>query len=680
MARLERPITRRQSLWLLAAATTAFTPLAQHMPLWLSVFAGIAFAWRAWLTLRGGRLPARWLLVLMVAAGSAGVFIEYRSLFGRTPGIALLLIFLSLKLMELRASRDAVVTVLLCYFLILGQFLFTQTIPTALLTCAAVILTTAALLAANNDRPSIRQQLHHAGSLLLQAIPLMLLLFLLFPRITGPLWGMPEDRRSAVSGLTDTMAPGSIAQVSQSDAVAFRVAFKSAPPAQASLYWRGLVMPDFDGRAWRVRETRDAYTKPPYSQQPSEQPSPGNKPVDYELTLEPHGKRWLFALESPLILPAESALTRDYQLLAHQPIRTRQRYALSSSPAIKKGLADPVDVLHASLALPANSNPRTRALAAGWRKQHGTGNGADAAIAKTAEDFFNRQLLSYTLNPPLAGQHSVDEFLFDSKRGFCEHFASAFAFALRAAGVPARVVAGYQGGEVNPVDGYLVVRQYDAHAWTEVWLDKQGWVRIDPTAIAAPRRIDSNLASAIPITDTPPFLMREQMPWLKALRYRLDAVNNGWNQWVLGYDPQRQRDFLQRFGLDADWRNMTALLAALCGLALLILTFWVLRQREKMDPARRAWRRFTRKLAKRGVVWQAWEGPDTFAARATQKLPVQAEKIHAIARCYANLRYARHASYADTPPNDGVAQSHSVAHRKTLANGLARLNQLINEL
>jgi hypothetical protein len=244
------------------------------------------------------------------------------------------------------------------------------------------------------------------------------------------------------------------------------------------------------------------------------------------------------------------------------------------------------------------------------------------------------------LNPPLTGRDSVDEFLFDNKRGFCEHFASAFAFALRAAGVPARVVAGYQGGEINPVDGFLVVRQYDAHAWTEVWLAKQGWMRVDPTAIAAPRRIDSSLATAILTNETLPFLARNDMAWLKAIRYQIDAVTNGWNQWVLGYDPQRQRDLLTRLGLDTDWRNMTALLAVLCGAALLLLTGWVLRQRERIDPVRRAWRRFTAKLTKRGIVWQPWEGPDTLAARAASQLPAHATKIHAIARSYARLRYA----------------------------------------
>lgn len=652
MARLDRPVSRRQSLWLLLAAVTAFAPLAAHMPVWLALFAGAAFVWRGWITQRGGRLPPRWLLVLLVVAGSLGVFFEYRSLFGRTPGIALLLIFLSLKLMELRAPRDAVVTVLLCYFLILGQFLFTQTLLTGFITCLAVVITTAALLAANNDRPTLRQQLEHAGRLLLQALPFMLLLFILFPRITGPLWGMPEDRRTALSGLTDAMAPGTIAQLSQSDAIAFRVAFTGAfrgtAPAQSSLYWRGLVMPDFDGRTWRVSQTREAYTTPPYVEQKG-------KPIDYELTLEPHGKRWLFALESPTTLPTESGLTRDYQLLSRQPVRSRLRYTQRTVPDIKKGLTESPEILQESLALPKHSNPRTRAIAEGWRQRHGNN---DAAIVKTAEDFFSNQLLRYTLNPPLAGSDSVDEFLFDNKRGFCEHFAAAFAFALRAAGVPARVVAGYQGGEINPVDGFLVVRQYDAHAWTEVWLAKQGWVRIDPTAIAAPRRIDSSLATAIPADETLPFLSRNDMAWLKAVRYQIDAVTNGWNQWVLGYDPQRQRDLLTRLGLDADWRNMTALLAVLCGAALLLLTGWVLRQRERIDPARLAWRRFTAKLAKRGIVWQPWEGPDTLANRAASQLPLHAAEIHAIARSYARLRYAAQPSSA----------------------GLTELNQHINDL
>ena len=250
-------------------------------------------------------------------------------------------------------------------------------------------------------------------------------------------------------------------------------------------------------------------------------------------------------------------------------------------------------------------------------------------------------MLIYTLNPPLLGTDMVDEFLFDSKRGFCEHFAAAFVFTLRAAGVPARVVAGYQGGEINPVDGYLEVRQYDAHAWTEVWIAGRGWVRIDPTAISAPSRINSNLAAAVPANERLPFLARADLAWLKELRYRLDAVTNGWNQWVLGYNPQRQRDLLASLGLkEPDWRSMTAVLSVLCGGVMLGLTAWILRNRLRVDPALAAWRRFTARLARRGIVWQAWEGPLAFAERAARQIPNHAASINAIASIYARLRYA----------------------------------------
>lgn len=629
MARSNRPVSRRQAWWLLATALAASLPLTPQLPLWLSLSVGVAFSWRAALTWRQWRLPPRWLLVLLVIAGTAGVFMQYRTTLGRTPGIALLVVFLGLKLMELRSARDAVALALLCYFLVFGQFLFTQTIPTALMACLTVIVTTAALLAASDDRPQPQQQIRRAGLMLVQALPFMLLLFLLFPRVQGPLWGIPQDRFSAVSGLSDTMSPGSIAQLSRSDAIAFRVQFKGEVPPQSQLYWRGPVMPSFDGRSWRVAQTVGAYSEIPYAGI--------GAPVDYEVTLEPHGKFWLFALELPATLPPESALTSDYQPIARQAVRNRMRYTQSAWPEAIAGLNDPPSILRSALALPRDGNPRMRAVSAGWRAQHGNDG---AAILAEAENLFNRQLLIYTLNPPLLGTDMVDEFLFDTKRGFCEHFAAAFVFALRAAGVPARVVAGYQGGEVNPVDGYLVVRQYDAHAWAEVWLAGRGWVRIDPTAISAPSRINNNLAAAVPAGEGLPFLARGDLAWLKELRHRLDAVTNGWNQWVLGYNPQRQRDLLASLGMnEPDWRSMTAVLSVLCGAVMLGLTGWILRNRLRVDPALAAWRRFTARLAKRGIAWQSWEGPLAFAERAARQIPAHAKSIHEIAELYARLRY-----------------------------------------
>ena len=633
MARASRPVTRRQAWWLLASALAAGLPLAPQLPTWLLVAAGLGLAWRALLTWGRWHLPSRLLLMLLVAAGTAGVFFEYRSIIGRTPGIALLAVFLTLKLLELRSARDAIVTALLCYFLVLGQFLFTQTIPTALFACVTVLVTTAALLAAADDRPPPRHQLARAGLLLAQALPFMLLLFILFPRVQGPLWGIPQDRFSAVSGLSDTMSPGSIAQISQSDAVAFRVKFAGPIPPQSQLYWRGPVMPSFDGRSWRVTQVAGVHTEVPWSA--------SGTPVDYEVTLEPHGKFWLFALELPATLPPDSALTLDFQPVARQAVRTRMRYTQRAWPDAIAGAEERPERLRGALSLPRDGNPRTRAIAAEWRARHGNDG---AAILAAAESFFLGQFLVYTLNPPLLGADSVDEFLFDSKRGFCEHFASAFVFALRAAGVPARIVAGYQGGEVNPVDGYLVVRQYDAHAWAEVWIAGRGWVRVDPTAISAPSRVNTNIAAAVPEGEALPFLARGDMAWLRDLRNRLDAVTNGWNQWVLGYNPQRQRDLLASLGMkEPDWRAMTAVLAVLCGTAMLVLAFWILRNRLRVDPALAAWRRFTARLGRRGVNWRSWEGPLAFAERAARELPGRAGDIRAIAELYARARYGRDA-------------------------------------
>lgn len=641
MARDKRPVSQRQTWWLLAAALSAFLPLASLLSPWLAASATAVMLLRGWMTWRQWRLPPKFILVVLTIAATAGVIVEYRTMFGRLPGVALLSAFLALKLLELRGARDAMAVVLLCYFLVLTQFMFTQSIAIALMACVTVLITTATLAAATDDRPAPAFLLRRAGVLLVQGLPFMLLLFVLFPRVQGPLWGLPQDRTSAVSGLSDNMSPGSIAQLSQSDTIAFRVQFDGKPPAQHMLYWRGPVMPSFDGRSWRVTRFSGVRTQPPFQVTGPKQ--------DYEVTLEPLGKSWVFALDFPDKLPPDSAYTEDLQLLSRQPIRARMRYSMSAFPETSVGADNTPSLIAEALELPRSGNPRTREVAAKWREKYGDNS---EAIVAEAENFFLRQLLSYTLNPPLLSEDVIDGFLFDSKRGFCEHFASAFAFALRAAGVPTRIVAGYQGGEINPVDGLLVVRQYDAHAWTEVWLKGRGWVRFDPTAISAPQRIADNFAATAPENDSLPFLARSDMAWLRDIRNQMEAATNVWNQWVLGYTPQRQREFLQGLGFKTpDWQEMTAALAALCGVVLLLLTAWILYTRKKLDPAVRLWKKFTARLAKRGVQWHTWEDPLVFAERAASILPVHADTIRGIANDYANLRYAVPPSFsnADTP-------------------------------
>ena len=644
------PLAQAQVWWLLATGLAVMAPLAPHVPAWLTAAALATFAWRGWLAWRGQPLPARWLLILLVFAGSGGVMFQFRTLFGQNPGVALLILFLALKQLEARTARDGLAIVFLAYFLALALFFYSQAIPAAIATAFGTLVATATLLSLADHRSPPKAQLRQAATMLLQATPFMLLLFVLFPRVQGPLWGLPKDANSALTGLSETMAPGAISQLSQSDAIAFRVRFPEATalPTRQHLYWRGPVLSEFDGRAWHV--SRSA----PRRQLPYAEPTVGG--IDYEVTLEPHGKPWLFALELPGQTATDSLATPDFQLLAREPVTSRRRYNLRSYPDLHAGQDDPETLRARAAQLPAGSNPRIRELAAGWRASAAS----DEDILRQAQAFFLRQGLIYTLSPPLLGEQTADEFLFDTKQGFCEHFANAFAVALRAAGVPARVVTGYQGGEENPVDGYLTVRQYDAHAWTEVWLATRGWLRVDPTAISAPTRIDLNLAAAVPAGDPLPMLMRVDLAWLRDLRFRWDAVTNTWNQWVLGYNPERQRQLLQRLGMaEPDWRGMTAALTALSGAAMLALTAWTLRQRRRLDPAAALWARLSKRLARRGLARQAAEGPLDYAERVAAALPAAAADMRAMAALYARLRYGPHSS-------DAAALIDQLRHRITI--------------
>ena len=330
-------------------------------------------------------------------------------------------------------------------------------------------------------------------------------------------------------------------------------------------------------------------------------------------------------------------MSREYQVLSRTPVRSRFRYELRSYLDYVAGRDDSGELLQSQLNLPAN-NPRTRALAEQWRNELAS----DEAVIRRMLDHFRQESYFYTLTPPLLGENSIDQFLFGTRRGFCEHYASAFVFAMRVAGIPARVVTGYQGGERNPVDGYLIVRQSDAHAWAEVWLKGKGWVRIDPTAAIAPNRIEVGLAAAVPAGEPLPFLVRSDLSWLRQVRFRWEAVTNSWNQWVLGYTPERQREVLSRLGMrDPDWKAMTATMAALCGFLLLGLTAWALHKRVRVDPTVRAWNRLSRKLARIGLARLDWEGPTDYVRRVALARPDLSQPMESIATLYIQLRYGK---------------------------------------
>ncbi|WP_332674540.1 transglutaminase TgpA family protein [Aromatoleum sp.] len=621
------PLDHQSARWLLATAAATLAPHAIHLPPWLLAICALLLAWRSQLPWQKGAAGHR-VAILFLALGTAvGVRLHFGHFFGRDSGVALLAALLCLKVLESSSARDVRACVLLSFFLQLGLFFYDQTPAIGALALVGSLLAIVTLTSLQDAAAPLAAQLRTGALLLAQGLPFMIALFVLFPRVQGPLWGLPADAYAGRSGLSDSMTPGSISQLGLSDAIAFRAAFRAAPPPRAQRYWRGPVLTTFDGQTWRP----GSYT---VASQPSYRAA--GPTYRYRLTLEPHGQNWLLALDYPAGVVRGARYASDHRLLADAPLRGRSRFDLVATPSALIGLDENSAVLAAARHLPPESNPRARALA----RKFAESDASPAVILERTLAHLRASRLTYTLNPPRLGKHSVDGFLFDTRRGFCEHFSSAFVFLIRAAGVPSRVVTGYQGGEINPIDGSLVVRQSDAHAWAEVWLAGRGWVRVDPTALAAPLRIEAGLGAALPEGEPLPFMRRTQFAWLLAVRNQWEAASHTWNQWVLGYNPDRQRELLARLGFPGtDWQALTVLLGATGAGLMLLLFAGAFLQRNTADRLDRAWSAFCRKLAKRGVARQPWEGPVDYGVRAANAFPRQAAALHAIAANYARLRY-----------------------------------------
>jgi transglutaminase-like putative cysteine protease len=603
-------------------------PHAEHLPLWVSGVCAMLLVWRAYLTYSGGALPSRWLLLLITLAGVVAIGIGFHTLFGREVGVTLLMLLACLKLMELRATRDAMGLIYLSCFIIITNFFYSQSITTALLMCATLLVIAATWLRIQAPNIRFKPQARIAIILLLQAMPLMLMLFVLFPRVQGPLWGLPQDAYNS-SGLSDTMSPGSLSKLTLSEAVAFRVTYKTKTPRREQMYWRGPVLWDFDGRTWTTGSS-------PHNLAP--QFISTAQPVEYSVVLEPHNKKWLYALDVPATLPQGSTLTGDFQLFNKEAVNARMRYEMSSTLVYRANVDESAAQLRRATLLPVRLNPRTLELAKGWR----TNQPDDAELVKTALRYFNQQSFSYTLEPPLLGSNGVDDFLFQTKQGFCEHYASAFVYLMRAAGIPARVVTGYQGGEFNALGNYYIVRQSDAHAWAEVWLAGQGWVRVDPTAAIAPERVQKNLAASLKDNAALPFMARNPPQWISKLRLNLDALSNQWNLWVLGYNPERQFALLTRLGMeDVSWQKMARDLMLGLGFVIGLFTLFMFRHlfARPADPVQAVWLKLCNRLAKAGLARAAHEGALDYATRVAAARPKLADDMLNIAQRYMSLRY-----------------------------------------
>lgn len=638
---MNTPDTRPAALWALATAAVTIAPHMLYLPLWVSACCVALLGWLAVRCRSGSPASGRMLrlfILLLAAAIAGGIRLHFGYFLGKDPGVALLAVLLCMKLLEGSSTRDLRAAILLALFLQLGLFFNDQSLPVAALALGGALLAITTLIAIEDPDARPLPAMRSSGVLMLQALPFLLVLFLLFPRLPGPLWGLPADAHSGVTGLSDEMQPGSISQLTESGEIALRVEFAGEPPPPSQRYWRGPVLTDFDGRTWRARNAplRDT---PLYT--------PSGPRYDYIAIVEPHQRRWLLAMDFPG--PVDRPRTRyagDLQLLSDSPLGQRTRIALSAWPETPVGLNESPFVLRLATRLPEDSSPRTRALVE--RLTDG---------ANTPREILDRVLghlqlagLTYTLSPPLLGSQPVDEFLFDTRRGFCEHFSSAFAVMMRIAGIPARVVTGYQGGAINRFDGSLVVRQSEAHAWVEVWLPESGWLRVDPTALAAPDRIEHGLSDSLPDGEARPFMMRSgfAIEMLRGMRDRWEALSNAWDRNIIGFDQQRQRNLLSRLGLEeADLRTLLLALVGAVSALVAALLVWALRRRPRGDALDRMWQRFCARMARRGLPRLPSEGPIDFAERIARESPANAASVRSIAHTYAQLRYG--AVRADTP-------------------------------
>lgn len=624
-------------LWsLLAGIMLVTVPFFPQIPLLVTALSLIMALWVVAVILNKTRQPDKWqragLLLLAVLVMS----ISFGTLLGRDAGTGFLILLVFLKMFEINGKRDIYIIVYVEYFLIASNFFHTQSPWITLYVFATVIYLTSILILFSDKVSTLntRRRLTIAGRMILQATPFMLILFILFPRIPGPLWGLPKDAQAAVTGLSNSMSPGSVSSLIESEEIAFRVRFAGQIPPHADLYWRGPVFSRYDGQTWKAD---NAFGNTTFKRIEDE-----SKTIQYTVTLEPHQRNWLFALNYPVNLQGSGyRLTREAQLLNRKKINSVTRYSLTSDPGIRNyGLSTYERTQNLRLPDTGNLNRKTTALARQWRERAGED---DRRVIDEALRYFSEQPFVYTLNPPLLGNDAMDDFLFETRRGFCEHYSSAFVYLARAAGIPARIVTGYQGGEKNPVDEYLIVRQSSAHAWAEVWFDDTGWQRVDPTAAVSPDRIESGIQDAVAERGRLPAILFGGNSMLVQLRYRWDSFSYRWDEWVIGFNRERQFELFKRLGFaNADWQGMVMGMVILLALVGTVIGLWVFRQGAgaRKDRLKQAYDRLCQKLARTGISRDSVEAPTEYLSRIRHKLtPASADNAKDLIRYYIALRY-----------------------------------------
>ncbi len=656
--KLVQQIPRNALVWMIISQFALLAPHVLRVPLWVSAIYLFAAYWRIKVYRGHWSFPHSWIRGLLAVCCFVGVYQSYGNLLGLEPTVALLLAAFALKLIELAERKDAYVVIFLGYFVCITEFLFTQDLPVTLYTLFTVTLLTTALIALHQpgehrfNLSTIRRALVMLG----QAFPLMLVLFFVFPRF-GPLWSVPLKSHEAKTGMSDVMRPGDISNLSQSDDVAFRVQFDGEIPSQNELYWRGLVLSVLDEGAWRSLKIGNI---PAVERRPMPPETTGRN-VNYGVIMEPTQQRWIYVLRYGRSKEKKVLRHSDYRLSSPVELQDEYHYRVSSwlDVPLELELSDWRREIETTL--PENGNPRTRELAREMR----AATDSDADFVEAVLNKFYNEAFVYTLRPPLLGAQPMDDFLFGTRRGFCEHYSYAFVVMMRAAGLPARVVSGYQGGEINPINSSVIVHQFDAHAWAEVWLPGEGWRRVDPTAAVAPERIELGLEEAMFqegsfLSESPLSPLRfRSVEWLNNLRLQYDALTYSWQRWVLGFDGADQLDLLQRLLGGVEPLRVALFLLGSWALVLIPLSVsLLLRRRAPHGRAEeRVYQQFCAKLAARGLPRDIGEAPNDFAQRVALAQPYNADAVWRITALYQRLAYRQSGTSNDSDKSTALLRS-----------------------
>ncbi|MCX4024829.1 DUF3488 domain-containing transglutaminase family protein [Endozoicomonas sp. SM1973] len=654
-------IPRSGLIWLLLTQALVILPQLSRLPIWVVVVAIICALWRIMIFRSRWSYPKLWIKVLVVGAAVIGTLFHYGTIVGLEAGVALLVTTFLLKLLEMKNLRDAYLVIFLSYFVVVTEFLYSQSILVSSYMLFTLLVITSALVGLHTPHLGFQpwRTFRKGAVLVVQSIPLMILLFLFVPRIS-PLWRVEFPQTNAKSGVSETISPGDIANLSKSDGLAFRATFKGDIPPRDLLYWRGLVMSHFDGRRWTQgsRElgqasklsTNLAQLKSPLLSWPNlparweRRMEKIGKVYEYDVIIEPTQQHWLFSLANPENNDNNIALVRDFRLVAAQPITQRTQYSVKSYLDSHQDKDLPVWLKRLNLQLPPFGNPRARVMAQQFWVS--SGKSVENYIEKILVHF-RQEPYFYTLKPPLLGRDSVDEFLINSKRGFCAHYASAFVFLMRTAGIPARMVAGYQGGEINKAGNYVQVRHFDAHAWAEVWVPNRGWVRVDPTAAVAPERVEEGLEAAVAeegsfLAESPLSPLRfRNVPFLNNVRMQWELLEYQWQRWVLNYDQAAQLELFERWFGGKNWYVIVFTIAGSMFALIGLLALWIIwRQRpQAKDPASQCYLAFCKRMEKHGLIRNIDEPPHTFLARIKQRQPKLSAKATVVTELYVKLMY-----------------------------------------